>query len=226
MKTNGYRKRNREAGFSMVEVLVASTILIVIVMLLSMIFQQTSLAWRAGVKRADGYLGIRAVLSAIQRDASAMIDISNIPVNLRNGSQEFGSSSLKFYTLNTRVFADDNSAMRALRYITYNASGHREEYALEANSGWQLIESSDVRNIAERSGNPNAVVPQIDQFEFVYGTGLSSGQPLYLTITAQVTPIGSSFDIGAESSGPDRVFGDPSNPDDPKGKDDIKTWVK
>jgi type II secretory pathway component PulJ len=63
----------------MIEVLVASTILIVLVMLLAMLFQQTSLAWRTGVKRADGYLQIRALVGAIQRDASQAIDIETLP---------------------------------------------------------------------------------------------------------------------------------------------------
>lgn len=226
----------------MVEVLVASTILIVIVMMLSMIFQQTSLAWRAGVKRADGYLGIRAVFSAIQRDASAMIDEKNIPIELRNWEQKFSNNWLQFYTLNTMSFSDYNTPLRSLRFIVYKKSGAREEWALESNtlSGkdtkysnkqWiKINSSSDIRTVAERLENLTPVVPKIKGFE--YGTGQqapepqASEQPLYLTITAQVTPIGSSFDIGAESSGPDRVFGDPNNPDDPRGKDDIKTWVK
>lgn len=217
MKTNGYLKRKREAGFSMVEVLVASTILIVIVMLLSMLFQQTSLAWRTGVKRADGFIGIRAALGAIQRDASAMIDIRNVPVDLRNGNQEFSSSSLKFYTLNTAIFLDDKTKsmpLRALRYITYS-KGMRSEYALDANNTWQQIGSvSDVTKVAERTGNKNSAVPVIDAFEFKNGPNASE-IPLYLTIDAHVTTVGYSLDIGAASAGPDKVW---------DTKDDIRTW--
>ena len=74
MKTNVTR-----SGFSMIEVLVASTILTVIVMMLAMLFQQTSVAWRTGLMRASGFMQLRSYIGAIQRDASAAIDAKNIP---------------------------------------------------------------------------------------------------------------------------------------------------
>ena len=36
--------------------MVAATILVVIVMMLGMLFQQTSVAWRTGLMRSDGYM--------------------------------------------------------------------------------------------------------------------------------------------------------------------------
>jgi Tfp pilus assembly protein PilV len=53
-------KRNN-SGFSMIEVLVASTIMIMIVMMLGMLFQQSSQAWRTGKQRADTYQQVRAL---------------------------------------------------------------------------------------------------------------------------------------------------------------------
>lgn len=207
----------------MVEVLVASTILIVIVMLLSMLFQQTGLAWRAGVKRADGFVGMRAMIGAIQHDASAMIDISCIPVALRDGDQQFTSTSLKFYTLNTAFFYDDKNmtpgtALRALRYITYDASGNRHEYVREV-TGWQEMgNGANIINIVNRTGNKNKAVPKIDAFEYDYGNQANQiGLPAYLTVKAQVTTTGNSLDIGAASAGPDKIW---------DTTDDIVTWTK
>ena len=206
----------------MVEVLVASTILIVIVMLLSMLFQQTGLAWRSGVKRAEGFVGIRALIGAIQHDASGMIDVSCVPVNLRMGDQQFTGSSLKFYTMNTALFYDDktkNIPLRALRYITYDASGNRHEYVLQASKSWQEMGSgANVISIVKRTGNKNATVPVIDEFECKYlDTDDRSKLPAYLTVKAHVTTTGNSLDIGAASAGPDKTW---------DTKDDIVTWNK
>lgn len=199
----------------------ASTILIVIVMLLSMLFQQTGLAWRAGVKRADGFVGMRAMIGAIQHDASAMIDISCVPLTLRNGDQQFTSTSLKFYTLNTALFYDDmnmtpGTALRALRYITYDASGNRHEYVREANTWQEMGNGANVISIVKRTGNKNTSVPVIDAFEYD-NQFTGAGLPTYLTIKAHVTTTGNSLDIGAASAGPDKIW---------DTTDDIVTWTK
>jgi prepilin-type N-terminal cleavage/methylation domain-containing protein len=94
------KNRNRH-GFSMIEVMVAATILVVIVMMLGMLFQQTSVAWRTGLMRSDGYMQLRAFIGALQRDASAMIDANQIPQSLlcNNQKQKFESGEIRFYTM-------------------------------------------------------------------------------------------------------------------------------
>lgn len=214
MKTNG----NKD-GFSMIEVLVAATIMVVIVMMLAMLFQQTSLAWRTGVKRAEGYMQIRAVLGAIQRDAAAAVDLpDSVRTKFGGGAQKF-DGELSFYTL-TGTVDKKGEVVRALKYITYDSSGMRTESVLKPkDTQFSQDASYNVKDVFERIGNPNAAT--VGSFTFTpYPT---FGFPLYVAVDSEVTTYGYSLDVGAWSAGPDKVFG--TSPDDPNGKDDIKTWT-
>lgn len=201
----------------MVEVLVASAILIVIVMMLAMLFQQTSLSWRTGVKRADAYMQIRSAIGAIQRDASAAVDERTIPQALRNklgGSQQF-SGSLRFFTLTGDGFFDETTPYRALTYITYDSSGKRTESVLKSNGIAESKPDSNVLDFITKASSQNKPVTTITGFQPQMGTD-PNGLPLYVKIRARVTYAGNALDIGAGSAGPDKTW---------NTKDDIKTWV-
>lgn len=222
MKMNGNR-----SGFSMIEVLVASAILIVIIMMLAMLFQQTSLSWRTGIRRADAYMQIRSGIGAIQRDASAAVDARTIPAALKTklggGSQQF-SGGLRFYTLTGEGFYDANNngkvdsgesmPYRALTYVTYNSSGDRTETTLMADGNKETTQGN-VLDFITKASSGNKPVTQIKQFDPVFGSD-NQGLPLFVNIRARVTSSGSSLDIGAASAGPDKTW---------NTKDDIKTWV-
>lgn len=209
-------KGNRN-GFSMIEVLVASSILIVIVMMLAMLFQQTSVAWRTGLIRSRGYAQLRSYVGTIQRDATAAIDARNLPAKLleSNGKQSFTSGKISFYTLS----GDENE--RSLNYITHDLSGTREHkvLALDGNGKWDTVSSSDVLKFLSDSNSDD---PDIDpkNFKFMWGpddAGLSDEFPLCIRVDAQVTQKGKLYQVGAASAGPDKIWGT---------KDDIRTWVE
>ena len=211
----------------MIEMLVASTILIVIVMMLAMLFQQTSLSWRTGVRRADAFVQIRSAIGAIQRDASAAVDEDTIPNKLRNllgGSQSF-NNSLRFYTLTGNGYRDAGNPknghmdpaekpFRALKYVTYTTTGGRSESTLLSDNTVDGPYDSNVIDFVDRASSVNKPVTKITAITpyFVSGAGL----PLFITIEAEVTYSGNTLDIGAGSAGPDKIW---------DTKDDIKTWV-
>lgn len=217
---NGNRK-----GFSMVEVLVASTILIVIVMMMAMLFQQTSVAWRTGLMRARGYMQLRSYIGAVQRDASAAIDAKNLPQRIIDGKSEqtFSPSKISFYTLSGK---DDE---RALKFITHDTSGKRTESVLklEGNGGWGPETSSEVLKFLTESGaNDPEVSPM--RFDFKWADGPEYGRdgtklsdqnrlPLYITLDAEIIQRGKLYNVGAASAGPDMKW---------DTKDDIRTWVE
>ena len=218
MKEDRNNNRGR-AGFSMVEVLVASTILVVIVMMLAMLFQQTGLAWRTGVQRADAFMQLRGLVGALQRDASAAIDEREIPTDLRSqlgGSQQF-SGDLKFYTLTGTGFPETgNTPYRTLTYVTYDTSGLRTERKLKADGTAEPATSFNVMTTASRSIDPSKPSITVGDFDDEYAAGMSSaGLPLYVRVQASVRPSGYTLDIGAASAGPDKTWGT---------KDDIRTW--
>lgn len=206
----------------MIEVLVASSILVVIVMMLAMLFQQTSMAWRTGVRRADAFMQIRSLIGSIQRDAAKAVDARSIPKELRDqlpGSQSFKGSELRFYTLSSSGFEGDdfgNSARRSLSFIQYNTEGKRIETILLARGGKETI-TSDVKKFFESSGSQNTPTTDLQSFEAEFGTNPTDGLPLSVRLKAKVESLGYNLEIGAASAGPDGVWGT---------KDDIRTWAE
>jgi len=234
-------KNNNRHGFSMIEVMVAATIMVVIVMMLGMLFQQTSVAWRVGLMRSDGYMQIRAFVGALQRDASAMIDANWIPQSLRysNEKQEFSDTEIQFYTMTGTLRTKSDGSLedfRALNFITYDTGGRRTQRRLKPDGEWSEEETSNVLSVQDGVGE-NLDKPQVTAkgFSFAYQSGTEydidgnqvSSQnryPLFLTVETEVTQHGRLYDVGAESSGPDKRFG--SGPADAAYKDDIRTWVE
>jgi len=232
MKTEDSHKQMRRAGFSMIEVLVASTILVVIVMMLAMLFQQTSLAWRTGVQRANRYMQVRSAIGSIQRDASAAVDARYIPTELKtkigDGQQSFSGSQLKFYTLNGAGFVNnkpDKVPLRALSYITYKSDGTRTETVLNGlGSAYYKDKGSRTMNFLQKAKGSALSKPTLD-FDFAQSVSAQGKQPagnnefpLFITIKATFAPDdGNGYDIGAASAGPDKVW---------NTKDDIRTWVE
>lgn len=210
------KDKGNRSGFSMIEVLVASSILIVIVMMLAMLFQQTSVAWRTGLIRARGYAQLRSYVGTIQRDATAAIDARNLPAKLleSNGKQSFTSGKISFYTLS----GDENK--RSLNFITHDLSGTREHkvLALDGNGKWDTVSSSDVlKFLSDSNSDDPDINPLRFEFKWEKSGSYSDELPLYIKVDAQVTQKGKLYQVGAASAGPDKVWGT---------KDDIRTWVE
>ncbi len=224
----------------MIEVMVAATILVVIVMMLGMLFQQTSVAWRTGLMRSDGYMQLRAFIGAIQRDASAMIDANQIPQSLlcNNQKQRFESDEIRFYTMTGTLRTKSDGSLenfRALNFITYQIGGRRTQRRLEPDGTWSEEESSNVLTLPNIGENPDKPQVRATHFDIAYQQGTehdiagnvipnANRYPLFLTVESDVTQKGRLYDVGAECSGPDKKFG--TGPSDAAGKDDIRTWVQ
>lgn len=225
------------SGFSMIEVLVASTIMIMIVMMLGMLFQQSSQAWRTGKQRADTYQQVRALFGSIQRDASAAIDQSSLPQCLFSGaspvfsdSQNF-NGSLAFYTLTGTGFNNDQdprggTPRRSITFVTYSESGFRTVKTYLPTSGGGFTPGAPQQgSIVNPDLNGARVeVRGISAFDRM-GSGVGGNTfPAYVTIKAGVNSAGvKSFDIGVGSGGPDKTFGKSAS--DPRRRDDIVTWA-
>ena len=225
------------SGFSMIEVLVASTIMIMIVMMLGMLFQQSSQAWRTGKQRADTYQQVRALFGSIQRDASTAIDKNSLPKRVfgsggvSDDSQSF-SGSLSFYTLTGTGFDDDKNPSeggaiprRSITYVTYNGATRTVTTFLPMSSGGFKEKSSSPQAIVNPSLNGARVqLTGIKAFDEKGSSVGGSVFPAFVTVSAGVNSAGvRSFDIGAGSGGPDKTFG--KSADDVRGRDDVKTWA-
>lgn len=221
----------------MLEVLVAATILIVIVLMLGAIFQQSSTAWRTGMMRTGGYMQLRSFIGTLQHDASAMINANLLPKNMlyNNREQNFSNSELRFYT----VSGDDQT--RTLNYIEYDLRGRRtmmvmslNQTAPDGNAAWEVPQGGGdtelLKFVTNQRGDNMVVSPKsfritnppsgAEYTEYDRDEQKVSGSrlfPLFVTIEADVRQSGSLFDVGAESAGPDKQWGT---------KDDIRTFVE
>jgi prepilin-type N-terminal cleavage/methylation domain-containing protein len=206
--------KQNNSGFSMIEVLVAATILTMIVMMLGMIFQQTSLAWRTGRHRANTYEQVRALFGAIQRDASAAVDAKTLPAEITStGSQGFSGSSLSFFTLTGSC--EKEKPYRAITHVSYNGVGRtvtRFTPGMNPEPQTGTIVDQSVDGVT------------LDAIEAVaVGDGTF---PDYVTLKVKVKKGArmQNYDVGAASGGPDMTMG--KGDGDIRGRDDIKTWVE
>jgi len=233
--------KNKQCGFSMIEVLVAATIMIMIVMMLGMIFQQSSQAWRTGKHRADIYQQVRAIFGAIQRDASMAVDQNSLPKSLFEGAnaplsenQVFSGDTLLFYTLTGTGFEDGADAqsgrmpLRSLRLVKYSGQGQRAitEFVPVASGGYEARPGASTTIV-----NPSLRGMSVQLSGFTAENDLRGGAvavnpfPAYVTVSAGVVVDAvSSYDVGAASGGPDETIG--KGKGDIRSRDDIKTWVE
>jgi prepilin-type N-terminal cleavage/methylation domain-containing protein len=230
--------KKNQRGFSMIEVLVAATIMTMIVMMLGMIFQQSSQAWSTGKHRADTYQQVRALFGAIQRDASMAIDQNSLPKNQVGAEgyfkddQSFSGSSLKFYTLTGTGFNNDadpatGTPRRSITLVEYSGNGSRsvKTYVPVSGGGFANGAPQDFSILSPSQKGPSLKVTGFTAYD---SKGASVGAnvfPAYVAVSAGVQVDGvQSYDVGAASSGPDLTLG--KGPGDIRGRDDIRTWVE
>jgi prepilin-type N-terminal cleavage/methylation domain-containing protein len=215
-------KQGGQRGFSLIEVLVASSILLMIMMMLGMIFQQSSQAWRTGTRRADMYAQIRGYFGAIQRDASCAVDEKTVPHQLRQllgGASQSFSDPLRFYTLAENGFKNDTPsdglARRSLTFVEYNKLRRTEKKL--------YVDATGATKIDPQSGTPQQIASDVSvesiQALTWDGQNMPAGDfPAFVTVRASVnSQRGMTLEIGAGSAGVDRTW---------NTKDDIATWVK
>lgn len=72
MKTASFR-----TGFTLIEVMVATAVLLIMVLMVGSLFRSAASSWDSGYARADGGSLFRAVAGALARDLSTAVEISS-----------------------------------------------------------------------------------------------------------------------------------------------------
>ncbi|MBQ9694697.1 MAG: prepilin-type N-terminal cleavage/methylation domain-containing protein [Kiritimatiellae bacterium] len=224
----------RNGGFSLIEVLVAMTILSVIVLIVAGIFQQTGLAWSLGLRRADEQSMIRAVAGSLTRDLSMMVDPANfVPGAKENdeslrgdalseggidaGTGRFSNSGIDFWMLKpVDDITGDANVVRELVHVEYSAGGGsvtRKESYYTSGTGDPTTGNDARFNL----GNGSV------RFETLNQTSYNGYASLYedggiKIVVKPVTPESiNDYEIAVGSCGPDGTWGT---------EDDIRTWVE
>lgn len=120
------RPRDRKEGFTLIEVLVATAVMAIMIVMLGGVFQQASSSWDSGYVRAEGGMAVRAVAGALTRDLATAVDGRrygmSTPLSLSPGENGTG---LTFWRL--RDGAKDGNDVEK---VTYDSKGDRNGKAL------------------------------------------------------------------------------------------------
>lgn len=134
-------------GFSLIEVMVATAVLLVVVLMVGAVFRQASSSWDGGYARAEGGMIVRGVLGSIQRELSQAVDGRrfdpdrkdvwkyDVPVNVNGSTLEFIRPH--FDQEKGQTAEEEKKREKYLR-VTYKASSGtitREQVALKWNEG-------------------------------------------------------------------------------------------
>ncbi len=210
-------------GFSLIEVLVAMTILSIIVLIVAGIFQQTGLAWSLGLKRADAQSVTRAVVGALGRDLAMMVDPYNF-VSM-DGTTPLTkddiatpgklSGSLDFWIL--RPPTDPEELLKGRGNVAL-----RELVRVEYSGGQQVTRKETPYDGGSTTSTTYALKGGSITFESVgnsgYGTAFNSCYDLpavQIKIKPQTPPTVNDYEISVASCGPDGRWGT---------EDDIRPW--
>lgn len=214
----------RRRGFSLVEILVATTLLLIITVVISMVFQQAGGAWASGTGRAKVEGGVRAVMGSVERDLLNAVDARDYGLD---NPTEGASPTLQFVALQhlydhknprqsgrTPCLIDYRfSANAVIRYMAPLMYGGKKATAWSENGASPYATESTV----------NGGIP-LTRVEFTcFKRGADpDGLPLRVEITAEASHSSSFFTIGGRSSGVNKKF----EAWDEKKSDDIRVGGK
>ncbi len=143
--------RSRRNGFTLIEILVATTILLVIVILASLVFQQTTGAYQTGERKVNAQVALRNVIGTMTRDLALAVDSRDYPGAPENDFPKANSKSdsISFIALTgspgrNAKGEDADPEYRTAQRITYSSSGTRTAKPMkcERNNGklkWTVI---------------------------------------------------------------------------------------
>lgn len=138
------RQQHGAAGFSLIEVMVATAVLLVVVLMVGAVFRQASSSWDSGYARAEGGMIVRGVLGSIQRELSQAVDgrqfepawtHDGVPVYVSGGTLEFVRPHFDQETKEERYLlvtytAGSGSVKRSSKKLKWNAVS--QEWSTEA----------------------------------------------------------------------------------------------
>lgn len=153
---------SQQSGFTLIEVLVAMTVLAILILMVANIFQGSSLAWNIGTQKSDMNTAARAALDFMARELESAvagpIDVINPPAPISFQITDNGKNVI-FTSL-----VGDASEARALRHASFY---HKEaEYKLMY--AHQTNDSPYVPASAPHNGAGMLVANVLDLHFYVY----------------------------------------------------------
>ncbi len=188
-------------GFTLLELLMAITALMLMVLMLALVFQQTHGTWGSGIRQAGAETTLRSVLGILERDLTHAVDATAFGLDAQYNA--FGPANLQFVTL------DGTNRVPQVVIYEYNSTAYtlsRKTRELTAGaSGWSLGTASApaIINGTQKIGfgaDPRRATVSLS----------SSNLPLFVTIQVRAQKGGAFGVVSGWSEGRNR----PGHPED------------
>ncbi len=206
--------RFHNAGFSLIEIMVSMSILVIIVLIMAQLFHQSSIAWDSGLRKAEGNLSARAVVGFMSREIqSGVLLATNHPyfasMGGTIGTEELGSikngASIRFFT-----FTGTNSTInRTLKLIHYELSGgeiKRLEESCSTSGGVLYGKMLPGRGWVGLIDKVKTL-----EFETPDGNDYTTNMPAWVKIKIGTSRSDDVSGVSCMSAGPDRKFNTPDD---------------
>ncbi len=191
--------KSKGSGFSLLEILVAMAILSIIVMTLSTIFNQSSIAWDRGLSKSQKGMEGRAALNLMVTELKNAVASD---VNL-TGNTSFGGALMSFNTMGKA-----EKGKRLIQHVKYEKVGDILTRTVSVyNDDYSVLGAGTRADLIE-----------VDDFDIepIPAGPFTTTLPESITITIKIKGESSSGKVAAYSFGPNRK-------DDNWEKDDIST---
>ena len=204
------------AAFSLLEVLLATTVLIMIIMVISLVFRQTHTAWVAGTRQADADTELRSILGFIERDLTHAVDGTarfgpDFGISFTDPS---GAGTGHYHGLSFVTIDGTNRVPMwvTYKYDTVNTAVYRATQMITVQAGaWSPL---DPPTIITDASNPAATPPlnssKLSECDFfpVYANGAATTSlPLRVNVKVVAVPGNSFAFVSGRSQGPDGQTG-------------------
>ena len=199
------RGRSGRGGFTLIEILIATTILLIIVLMMSMVFQQSSGAFQSGTNRVNAQKVLRGILGVIARDMALAADSRYYP-GLDN---DFGAATrVAFVALTGNP---DAAGRRSPQWIEFSYSGGKVTRNC-TDLKWSTAGKEWTKDSASYA-QESVLNPDYDLLEFSFeatdhpqdtsGTWL----PLRVDVYGKLETAGKFTFVRGRSAGKDREWG-------------------
>lgn len=193
-------KLGSNRGFSLIEVMVATTILMIIVIMVGNIFRHSTSAWETGYSTAEGASGVRSVLGTVERELAQAIDGRAYGLS---DPVVVSGNSIEFYRYSEPI--KKGSTDRELQKIKYTFSKNNVTRSLNGKSVTLFSKQASVGGNSETDVDFDVGCIEIDESDLNLNSELKGkGWTVpSVWVRARIVRTSSFAGMEARSYGPD-----------------------
>lgn len=189
---------HNDSAFTLIELMLATVILIIIVFIISAVFHQSSIAWDGGLRKAEGNMTGRALLGLMARELSQAVADTNLLADIVHEGHD-----IMFKTLS----GEHSTSKRVAREITY----YFADNSLGRSISFGAADSLTSGDYAIWELGTNAIITtNVIDLTFYTSDGQShdSDLPAWVRIRLGLARTEAVSVLKARSAGPNMNFGD------------------